>query len=444
MVVQSHVTHERLLQILTTGESMGFEHIGNAPIKAFDHAIGSGRAWPGQAMFNVQGLAQLIKLMVARGLALTAGKQSVSELLAVVGQDFLYFDRTSLVQGVQKRASCSGRLVTLDLNEHPARGAVNGHKQIAPAGLVRHLGQVFDIDVNEPRFVAFEGFVRLSWLFGLERVEVANAVAAKTPIKARACGLGAKKFAGDGQQVVQGQEQGLAQFDHDLFLCRCERSLKPVRSVRSVMKGVSAFPLVNGAFTHAVAQRQSGSSLRAGRHLSTGGGRGACVLVQGNHHDKAPGWTAVVTQRLSISCFMTSLAMNNGYRFESMQSSGMRQLPSAVDSNAVCSTEFLPFVPTSLTTTNFVYALLIEPSFMNAMTQLVTGTSNSHQRIKPDSVLSLRQVIPQEHIVKTFDEIVSALLERMKATRQQIQTLSALRDTLLPRLISGQLSCGLE
>jgi hypothetical protein len=48
--------------------------------------------------------------------------------------------------------------------------------------------------------------------------------------------------------------------------------------------------------------------------------------VQGNHHDKAPGWTAEVTQRLSINCRMTSLAMNSGYRFESMQSSGMRQL----------------------------------------------------------------------------------------------------------------------
>jgi len=29
---------------------------------------------------------------------------------------------------------------------------------------------------------------------------------------------------------------------------------------------------------------------------------------------------------LSINCRMTSLAMNSGYRFESMQSSGMRQL----------------------------------------------------------------------------------------------------------------------
>jgi hypothetical protein len=48
--------------------------------------------------------------------------------------------------------------------------------------------------------------------------------------------------------------------------------------------------------------------------------------MQGNHHDKAPGWTAVATQRLSINWRMTSLAMNSGYRFESMQSSGMRHL----------------------------------------------------------------------------------------------------------------------
>ena len=77
---------------------------------------------------------------------------------------------------------------------------------------------------------------------------------------------------------------------------------------------------------YAFIERQSCSGLRTGCHLSTGGGRSACVFMQGNHHDKAPGWTAVVTQRLSINCRMTSLAMNSGYRFESMQSSGMRQL----------------------------------------------------------------------------------------------------------------------
>ena len=34
----------------------------------------------------------------------------------------------------------------------------------------------------------------------------------------------------------------------------------------------------------------------------------------------------MVTQRLSINCRMTSLAMKSGYRFELMQSSGMRHI----------------------------------------------------------------------------------------------------------------------
>jgi hypothetical protein len=61
--------------------------------------------------------------------------------------------------------------------------------------------------------------------------------------------------------------------------------------------------------------------------------------MQGNHHDKAPGWTAVATQRLSINWRMTSLAMNSGYRFESMQSSGMRHLDKRQNSLVVAEPE---------------------------------------------------------------------------------------------------------
>lgn len=56
---------------------MGFEHIGNAVIKALRHAIGSGRTWLSQAVLNVRGLAKLIELMVVRDMALTAGEQTV-------------------------------------------------------------------------------------------------------------------------------------------------------------------------------------------------------------------------------------------------------------------------------------------------------------------------------------------------------------------------------
>ena len=90
MVVQGHVTHERLLPIFTAGESVSCEHTGNAPIEALHHAIRFGRAWLNQAGLNAQGLAQLIKLMVVRGLTRATGKQPVGELFTIVGQNFLH------------------------------------------------------------------------------------------------------------------------------------------------------------------------------------------------------------------------------------------------------------------------------------------------------------------------------------------------------------------
>ena len=96
--------------------------------------------------------------------------------------------------------------------------------------------------------------------------------------------------------------------------------------VRGVVKAVSSLPLVDARFTNAKALRKSSCAVGAYRNLGSYGRRGACVFVQGDHHDKAPGWTAEVMHRLSINCRMTSLAMNSGYRFESMQSSGMRHL----------------------------------------------------------------------------------------------------------------------
>lgn len=114
-------------------------------------------------------------------------------------------------------------------------------------------------------------------------------------------------------------------------------------------------------------------------------------------------------------------------------------LPSFVDENAVCSTEFLPLVPLENSSTNYIYALLSAPNFCVALTQLVTGTSNSHQRIKPDSLLSLPTVIAPDAVLNAFDQAVAPLMAQLKLARETARTLSELRDTLLPRLISGQL-----
>lgn len=107
--------------------------------------------------------------------------------------------------------------------------------------------------------------------------------------------------------------------------------------------------------------------------------------------------------------------------------------------NAVCSTEFLVWVPKAPASSVFVYCLASSQPFNSAMRQLVTGTSNSHQRVKPDQLNGLRVCAASDAALEAFASIASPLLQRILDNRQQSATLAQLRDTLLPRLISGKL-----
>ena len=117
----------------------------------------------GQAMLDAELLAQLVKLVIPRGLALTRGKQVVRELFAVVGQQFDNLERASLVQRFEEAVCAGRRFVFFDRHKHPARGPVDGYEQVAPAVLVGYLRQVFDIYVQVAWLVALERLVRFAW-----------------------------------------------------------------------------------------------------------------------------------------------------------------------------------------------------------------------------------------------------------------------------------------
>ena len=106
---------------------------------------------------------------------------------------------------------------------------------------------------------------------------------------------------------------------------------------------------------------------------------------------------------------------------------------------AVCSTEFLVLHARSPFTRSFVYCLTRSPLFRQQIEGLVTGTSKSHQRAQVDSILNLSVVVPPSPIVAPFDRSADSLLARTLECRRESRTLAALRDTLLPKLISGEL-----
>jgi type I restriction enzyme S subunit len=109
------------------------------------------------------------------------------------------------------------------------------------------------------------------------------------------------------------------------------------------------------------------------------------------------------------------------------------------NARAVCSTEFLVLRPRPPAGRAFVYCLSRSPVFRQEIEGLVTGTSKSHQRAQVGSILGLTVVKPSESLVQHFERAAEPLLKRTLAYRRESRTLAALRDALLPKLISGEL-----
>ena len=87
----------------------------------------------------------------------------------------------------------------------------------------------------------------------------------------------------------------------------------------------------------------------------------------------------------------------------------------------------------------FIYAFLWSDAFAGVFESLVTGTSGSHQRVKPQGLLAMGAVVAPPPAIHEFTNLVQPLLRRVHRGREESHNLNALRDTLLPKLISGEL-----
>lgn len=106
------------------------------------------------------------------------------------------------------------------------------------------------------------------------------------------------------------------------------------------------------------------------------------------------------------------------------------------------STEFFVAVPHCKAETSWLYCLLSSEEFQEQAVSRVTGTSNSHQRVSATALSDIEITAPVTEIAVMFGNIADDWFERIHSLAQENRTLAALRDTLLPRLMSGELRVG--
>ncbi|MBF0182664.1 MAG: restriction endonuclease subunit S [Magnetococcales bacterium] len=102
------------------------------------------------------------------------------------------------------------------------------------------------------------------------------------------------------------------------------------------------------------------------------------------------------------------------------------------------STEFIVIRPMMPFPEEFGYLLARNPKFLEFAIQSMTGTSG-RQRVQVDSLASFEVTVPQTKLLSVFGSIIKPWFAQIMANAEESQTLSQLRDLLLPKLISGEI-----
>ncbi|MDW3219098.1 MAG: restriction endonuclease subunit S [Acidimicrobiales bacterium] len=106
---------------------------------------------------------------------------------------------------------------------------------------------------------------------------------------------------------------------------------------------------------------------------------------------------------------------------------------------SIASTEFLVIEDNGGWPLPFLYGVCSSDSLSGRLTAMAGGTSTSHQRVKPGDVVALPLVGPSTEVVDRYSTIATPMLDLADNLRDQNKTLTAARDLLLPRLVSGEL-----
>jgi len=106
--------------------------------------------------------------------------------------------------------------------------------------------------------------------------------------------------------------------------------------------------------------------------------------------------------------------------------------------NSICSTEFQVIQPNDKKLFPFISTLLKSDKVTGELAMSASGTSGSHQRVKPEDIFNISFLTPSIDKMKEFSKLLEPNYLKQMKNQNQIKTLENMRDTLLPKLMSGE------
>ena len=102
------------------------------------------------------------------------------------------------------------------------------------------------------------------------------------------------------------------------------------------------------------------------------------------------------------------------------------------------STEYIVLAPKEDIPPEYLYCLARYPAFVDYAVKNMNGSSG-RQRVSADTIGQFVIPCPSETAIKDFGKVASALFMKMKNNSLENLKLSSLRDTILPKLMAGEI-----
>lgn len=109
----------------------------------------------------------------------------------------------------------------------------------------------------------------------------------------------------------------------------------------------------------------------------------------------------------------------------------------APPSNLVVSTGFCVITSKSLSPF-FIYYLITSEDMTEYLHSIAEGSTSTYPSLKPEDIGNIPFLYPSEEKLKNFHDLVGSYWNKIHNNHKKIQTLETLRDTLLPKLMSGE------
>ncbi|HBL39063.1 TPA: restriction endonuclease subunit S [Candidatus Uhrbacteria bacterium] len=93
--------------------------------------------------------------------------------------------------------------------------------------------------------------------------------------------------------------------------------------------------------------------------------------------------------------------------------------------------------PKQFEDSGFMFLLFRQPEMIGILEHLASGTAQ--QNLSPVKTGTMTILLPPRNFLDMFGEKINPMLDKVLKNKEQIQTLSKLRDTMLPKLMNGEI-----